>query len=352
MTISKGNRTFISPVELIQWAVVALSVILFLPSCSSDDTPEPEEITPQIIFLFSPGGLGDLSYNDCILKGAQIFKMKHPEVDLFMYSPSEMEEAERIFSDWMKRPGSNIPVLFALASSDYEIFLDKYLPLYELTSNKRILLFESQRHYDDEKVRTFQVSMFGASFLAGKTALVCAGEKPSLIMLGSSTDIPTFSARDGFMAGYGRDCDVEYLSTDWSGYVMPSFTYKKMSDWSRDYGFIFPVAGGSNSGLYRYTREYADSPYLAGMDIDQSDLSPKITGSVVKHFEILVDEYLSEWLYTGTMPESQTYGLESGYVDWVLSPRYESLLKETVESYRQEAIRKEKAEIELQEKGF
>lgn len=317
---------------------VVVAVLSF--GCDNDKYEEPE-ITPQIIFLFSPGGLGDLSYNDCILSGVQQFKKEHPEVDLFMYSPPSIEDAERIFSDWMKRPGSNIPVIFALASSDYEYMVDKYLEDYALTDNKRILLFESEKIYDDSHIHTFQVSMFGASYLAGVTARECVEDAPCLVLLGSSTDTPVFSAFEGFKAGLGRECDLDFLADDWTGYVMAPQAYRMMGEWSQKYGFIFPVAGGSNTGIYRYSREYEDSPFLAGMDIDQSSLSPKIVGSVVKKFDVLVNSYFSQWLATGTMPESQTYGLESGYVEWELAPRFKLLYSVLVAMHMDAAVRNE-----------
>lgn len=298
--------------------------------------------TPQVIFLFSPGGLGDMSYNDCILSGIQRFKRENPEVDVFLYSPPSMEVAERIFSDWMKRPGSNIPVVFALASSDFESMVDNYIDDYPLSDNKRILLFESLKDYGNDHIHTFHISMYGASYLAGLSAAEMSEGGRSLVLLGSSTDVPVESARDGFIAGLNCDnYDIEYLADDWTGYVMANYTYQKMSDWSSRYSFIFPVAGGSNTGLYRYTREFADAPFLAGMDIDQSDLSKKITGSVVKRFDILINEYFTWWLNDGNMPAWQIYTLQSGYVDWQLSPLYSGKLNEIVEKGREKAIKEE-----------
>ena len=159
-------------------------------SCLShrdEPEPEPERPSPQIIFLFSPGGLGDMSYNDCILRGIQLFKNDNRDIDIYIYSPKSLEESERIFSDWLKRPESNIPVLFALASSDYEPMAEEYLSELALTPNKSILLFESLKEYADPNIHTFQISMYGASYLAGVTASQCAGGKKSLVVLANNS---------------------------------------------------------------------------------------------------------------------------------------------------------------------
>ena len=99
------------------WPVL-LFVAVVMASCSKADDPVADTPQPQIIFLFSPGGLGDMSYNDCILEGVQRFKLEQPETDIYIYSPESLDEAEKIFSDWLVRPESNILVLFVLATSD------------------------------------------------------------------------------------------------------------------------------------------------------------------------------------------------------------------------------------------
>lgn len=326
---------------LVHFTILSLFAVA-VSSCSSAD--EPQEATTQekvVVFLFSPGGLGDLSYNDCILKGVQRFKQAQPDIDIYIHSPNNIEEAERIFSDWLQLPESDVSALFVLGSSDYEPMAEHNLARRSLTPNKSILLFESRRQYDNPNIHSFHISMFGASYLAGAVAKKTA-EGKSLIVLANNSDDPISVAKDGFIAGNDGNCDVEYLADDWTGYVAAPLAYQKMSQWAADYGFIFPVAGGSNAGIYRYSREYDDSPLLAGMDIDQSSLSNKITGSVIKHIDRLVCEYLSEWSATGNMPASRIYGLESGYVDWQLSSRYKDNFYDLVNSNRQQAINKEK----------
>ena len=98
------------------------------------------------------------------------------------------------------------------------------------------------------------------------------------------------------------------------------------------------IRDSSNAGIYRYSREFEDSPYLAGMDIDQSSLSNRITGSVIKHIDQLIYRYLTEWVVTGIMPENQLYGLESGYADWLVASRYANNFNSLVNDIRQQAV--------------
>lgn len=71
-------------------AILAMTTFLVtgaLSSCNHTDELEPESPAPQIVFLFSPGGLGDMSYNDRILEGVQRFKMENGDIDIYIYSP-------------------------------------------------------------------------------------------------------------------------------------------------------------------------------------------------------------------------------------------------------------------------
>ena len=340
-------------------AVLLASLSLVSSACSSSEdepTPPPSEPTPQIIVMYGPSGLGDQGYMDCILTGVQNFKRTHySDVDMYQYSPSSMDEAERLLNDWLALPGSNIPALFVVASSDYESLVTKALTEHQLTDNKRMLMFENDTRLD-LPITIFRLSMYGASYLAGVTAaeyIRSLGEdgrtKDALILLAHPNDLTIAKSGAGFLAGFdsaGLDANAytEYLADDWTGYVSAQLAYQKMSKWSKSYSFVFPVAGGSNQGIYRYTREYSDSPLTAGMDVDQSGLSRNITGSVIKHIDKIVYDYMETWLTTGEPPESTVFGLESGYVDWMLSPNF-SKYQPIVDAARQEAIRKEAGEL-------
>ncbi len=324
--------------------MLALLVSASITLCGCEEGPTAKLPAPQIIFMFSPGGLGDMSYNDLILKGLQQFRMKHPDVRIFMSSPKSIADVEQAFAEWIGSPQIDSPSLFVLASNDYEAIVDRCLASQTLSANKQILLFESGKEYG-VGVSTFQISMYGASYLAGVSASQLAS-KP-IVLLANMNDKPIVVARDGFMAGYGTASDLEYLAEDWTGYISANSVYQKMHSWSACYDYIFPVCGGSNAGLYRYSRESLDCPYLVGMDVDQSSLSDKITGSVVKHIDRVTYQYLSQWLATKQLPSHALYGLESGYVDWLPSPKYTEDPFAVTNQHRIDAISKEKEYHEM-----
>lgn len=319
----------------------------------SDEPDTPSGPMPQIIVLYSPGGLGDQGYNDCILSGIQQFKKTYNTwAEMYQYSPGSISEAQRLLSDWLALPESYVPALFVAAASDYEQLVASELEKNSLTPNKQLLLFETDNEAN-LPVTTFRLSMYGSSYLAGVTAAAYINELTAqqkipqdvLILLAHPFENTIAIAGKGFSDGFSSHCPnatpfTEYLAQDWSGYADAQSAYRKMDDWARAYDFIFPVAGGSNHGIYRYTRENEDAPLTAGMDVDQSGLSRNITGSVIKHIDRLIFQYLETWLNTGELPESAVYGLESGFTGWMLSPYY-SRFQPMVDAALAEAINKE-----------
>jgi len=323
-----------------------LTLTLFLLSCNDKEEQGVETSNAQLVVLFSPNGLGDMGYNDLILQGLQTVRKERGEMESYFYTPENMEEAERIFSDWLSAETNGQPSLFVLTTHDYEELASKCLQdMHQLPEGKSVLLFES-RNPDGLPVSYFQISMYGASYLAGVTAANCTLGQP-LIVLGNSNDASVWHAADGFEDGYISQTDsetvtVQALADDWSGYAKASETYQMMNEWTKNYGFIYSVAGGSNAGIYRYLREYPHGIYTAGMDTDQSALCSQIVGSMVKRIDLLIEDFIIQWLDTGTMPEQTMYGLESGYVDWVLAPSYKDAFQEIVKKERDTAIQKEK----------
>jgi basic membrane protein A len=292
--------------------------------------------------MFSPGGLGDSGYNDLILRGVQQVYVSRSDAEISFYSPSTEAEAEARFREWWQQStDDDARELYILAGSDYEaLAVECSNELQPLPDGKQVLLFESDIQ-PDAAISTFRISMYGASYLCGK-AVSMIGCTP-VILLSNPQDKPIKVAADGFTDGFGEQVPVSYLADDWHGYALPDKAYTTSQQLMQDYDFVFGVAGGSNSGIYRYFREY---PYgrgwTAGMDVDQSAYSNKIIGSVVKHIDVLIEDYLNKWLDGGELPKHSLYGLESKYEEWVVGSEYQEFFEDLVTSNEQEAIEKEK----------
>lgn len=326
---------FKSQIKLLMLLLIALSC-----SCERDIDVLPA-LEKNVYILFSPGGIGDSGYNDLILRGA-LQAQKENDFRLHVLSPNSVEEAEKMYSAWLQsEDDENPPTLFILAASEYEDIPAKYSSS-EIGENKKVVLFETRT--SQSEISTFSISMYGACYLSGAIAAIF-GEQAAIIC-GNKNDKAVNVAVDGFYAGFmeagGSEIIRENLSDTWEGYAMPELAYTRTAELSKQYSFIFPLAGGSNLGIFRYTREYSKGLYTAGMDVEQSRLSSQITFSVVKHIDKLLKEYVGFWLNDVALPDSAVYGLESGYIDVVLSSNYEDACCNRFNNYRNRAVMKEK----------
>lgn len=325
-----------------------LAIACCLQACSddgSDISPNGGDSTQtnEITVIFTPNGLGDMGYNDLILQGLQSVYKNHTDIQMFFNAPRDMAQAESIFHDWVKRPTAGRS-LCILATSDFEDLVTSYFQSFPaLPEGKEILLFESDNPHG-LPIITFRLSLYGASFLAGICAATLS-DGPGLAVGGSSADASIRSALAGLADGYARmghtEPAVTFLSDGFDGYAMPDKAYRNMSEWTRNYDFIYPVAGGSNLGIYKYLRDFSTAVHTAGMDVDQAYLCNSVAGSTVKHLDRLLAFYLNLWLSGMPMPAKACYGLESGFVDFTVSQAYRRALGPIVEQYRQTAINEE-----------
>ena len=113
---------------------IRLSVILAgllalaaLQSCKKDFMPQLSELYPEILVIFSPDALGDMSYNDEILRGIELF-INEPEPVFYIsfISPEDLFDVEFLIQMWWDErdisyeEDGRIPrKLLVLASSEY-----------------------------------------------------------------------------------------------------------------------------------------------------------------------------------------------------------------------------------------
>ncbi len=282
----------------------------------------PTNSQKEITVLFEPGGWGDGGYNDLIYKGliGCLSDGKLQSTKVNYYNPANMQEAEKVIKQWKADTLTTSKKLLVLASSSYRETLRKMFSDYPVdTVRQKILFFESD-DVNMEGVNTFNISMYGVSYMVGVLASELGFEP--VVALGNSLDSVISKAAAGFCDGFTDTDTTDYLigrvslSDSNEGYDMADSAYVCMFDWCKSSNFIFPVMGGSVMGVFRYIREYPQNLFTIGTDVDQSDLCHHILGSMLKHIDVVFKKYLEMWAAGEPLPRTATFGLGTGYTEW------------------------------------
>jgi len=285
------NRLFLITLKL---SFLLLQAAL-LPACSGDKDDEGSGVSAkEVRVLFSTNGVGDLSFNDDILRGV-MQSQKENGFQLHYYIPSDPDDAERKLKEWMQNDDPE-QTFTILATNEYEDLAREWLK--DGWRNNYLLVEASSR---DFTIPVFCFSGYGVSFLAGiaarsftqgDTAAYLGGERGHKFI-----EECYLGFRDGYRYAGGEDVTAEYLSDKPDGFAMPVKAYMLADSLYRYYPFIYAIAGGSNTGIYQYLREHPQvEGYTAGVDVDQSLYSDRIIGSMIKEVGRCIGDYIALWL--------------------------------------------------------
>ena len=331
--------------------LICISAALF--SCTSSEDKAADAFKAHLTIITSVGGLGDMGYNDQILSGTMHFYEAN-DVSMNLIRPNDTEEVRQVLQKWQTETKNYEKSLLVLTGSEYENVLTE--SNVQLEDNQQILIFETQNQNLPERVSSFYINRYGASYLAG----CMAKEHEAAAIIAAMPGSPTLEeAIAGFSDAYRthsqQEAKVIYLADDESGFNMADKAYQTMGDIYN--AFVFPLAGGSNIGIYKYSRETSlYLPLVVGMDADQSMQSSRIPFSMVIHIDQVVEQYLTDWLNGIPLEKHQNFGLESGMIDITLSPVFyqnmeiwedyyadDNYWKNAYQSHKTEAIGKEEA---------
>ena len=161
------------------------------------------------------------------------------------------------------------------------------------------------------------IHRYGISYLAG--CMASEAESASVIAAMRSENY-LGDAVNGFVEGFsvgGNKAEVIYLAEDESGYGMPDEGYKIVSRLPYN-SFIYPLAGGSNSGMYKATREEEfNMNLIAGMDVDCSNYSTRVPFSVIFNIREVVHSLLDEWINGNELQAHYSFDLSDDDIVYI-----------------------------------
>ena len=340
--------------NILIWTITLWVSVLFCGCEGNSTSPNGEDC--YILVLYSKDGLGDNGFLDNIYRAFKKNEVKYSFI-LENVTPTTDSMAihaiERFFNDPVSDAYKHR--LLVLVSDYYEPLLKKH-PKWKQGGNNSILLFDSDNDSFDTYVRG--TSLYGASFLAGATVKKMKRNKP-VIFAANRTTKEIKRAVDGFIDGFNYaggafdSTSLIYLidgaedSLDQGFNLSQDLYHHAAVALGEKNDFVFPIAGGSNDGLYRFIRDYDDKiPFLTcGIDTDQHHQSDKIVFSIEKHTEKIIDKFIKNWIEGKSQPQKEFYTFESDYINIVFHDGYDNWEK-SADKLKDKAIEAERKYLE------
>ena len=307
--------------------------LLLLAACSKDDELEHDSTgLATVTYLTTPNGLGDNGYNDAAAEGIFGFAFE-TGTRLRLLQPNNEAEAERMYQKWLTENAEEDSAVLIIGSSVYEQMARRVSAQHQAELEDirqrggRVLLFETEAAI--EGITTMAVSRYGASYLCG----AMSGAFDALVLSAVKGNPLLEESIKGFMDGYnahhaeGTRAEVHYLSDDETGFAMPDSAYRFISRRDEEIGswdeIIFPLLGGSETGVLRYLNdEEFTMALMIGMDTDLTGMSSRIPFSMVIRIGNVLHRYLNDWLEGREWPKHRSFGMKDGAADIVLTPNF------------------------------
>ena len=346
-----------------------LGLVLFV-ACSNDEELERDSTgLATVTYLTTPNGLGDNGYNDEAAEGIFAFAFE-TGTRLRLLQPNNDTEAEQMYSQWLAENADADSAVLIVGSSVYEAMARRVSAQHQAELKDiqqrggRVLLFETEAAIDG--ITTMAISRYGASYLCG----AMSGAFDALVLSAVKGNPLLEESIKGFLDGYnahhsegtfdglstGTRVEVHYLSDNETGFAMPDSAYRFISRRDETIGnwdeIIFPLLGGSETGVLRYLNdEEFTMALMIGMDTDLTGMSTRIPFSMVIRIGDVLHRYLNDWLEGHEWPTRQRLGMKDGAADIVITPHFvehlniwddryndSNTFKRLYEQYKEEAI--------------
>ncbi len=344
---------------------------LLFAACT--DMPSEDTETKRIVYVFyTPHGLGDLSFCDSICRGVTQSELKYgfSKADIVPDSWAVAEDTLCTLLTYLRdTKASPKTALCIFCDTLYLSLLEKHQTLFS-AGLATFLAFDMREsdipHSLKDAFSSVDMPFYGVCYEAGALTKALYEAAPSnkktLIISADKNRSDLNDAIKGFAQGLGiqqipeiilssnheaaSNLDVYYITAD-EPFNAAGFLYQQ-SAWifDREYSTVFPLCGGSIMGLIRYNREQERQSTVfctIGMDADMSIYTEKVPFSVVKHADKAVSRCIAQWQSDGSIPRCQSFGLESGYLEMLISEKspHKTSLMQTLQSIHQTAIEQE-----------
>jgi len=296
--------------------LLALVSLLCFTACSEDEGVEFAEQW-EVTAVLTPTGLGDLGYNDQMYLGLCYIR-EQLGCQVVECRPSSIAEGQEMAKQWMQEtPPKGKHRLLILCDERYETALRQLG--WKNSDESAVLQLDCQD--DDLDIYTRSMPLYGACRAVGRLCkeTLSGSDKHATLVLANPHDLSINDGKEGFLDGTkmeGVDVDIYYLSQEAGmGYTASDSLYHLCYEIASQTGFLLPLSGGSNKGVYQYGREsHSNFIWTCALDSDLSYLSYSSAYGIMKYVDQMLLDFTRRWKEGQPNDKHQICGLASGYV--------------------------------------
>lgn len=324
-----------------------LGLLLCMTACSKDNAPVEEQW--EVTAILTPTGLGDLGYNDQMYLGLCYIR-EQLDCHVFEKFPENVDDGIGLAKTWMQTPvveGKHR--LLILCDENYKQAVRE--TGWKNTEDNCILQLECQEN--DLDIYTRRIPLFGACHVVGR---MCSETLPDTskhvaVVMANPQDFSINEGLEGFVEGAqeaGVKVDTYYLSQEQSlGYNLSQDLYHLCYQIAPRTGFLLPLAGGSNKGVYQYGRErHDDYIWTCALDADIAYTSYSASYGIMKYIDQLLLDFTRNWRNGQPNELHAICGLASGYIKVEVNPYIENSWGANFNEILQDAIECESNRME------
>jgi len=321
--------------------LLALTSLLCLTACSDDEAIDPVAEQWEVTAVLTPTGLGDLGYNDQMYLGLCYIR-EELDCEVVERRPSSTDQGIAMAKEWMQQtPQQGKHRLLILCDEGYE----KAVRLMSWKNSEESSVLQLDCQDDDLDIYTRSMPLYGACRVVGRLCkeTLTDTDKHATLVLANPRDYSINEGKEGFLEGAqmkGVEVDVYYLSDEaGSGYSAADSLYHLCYEIAPQTGFLLPLAGGSNKGVYRYGREsHTHFIWTCALDSDLSYLSYSAAYGIMKYIDQMLLDFARRWKNGEPNEKHQICGLASGYTKVEVNPTIENLWGANLDTYLKDAI--------------